>query len=203
MTTLHIITIVGLFIMAYLLGSIPWGILWTRLFTSIDIMREGSGNIGATNVRRLAGTPLGILTLAGDVLKGTVPVFLAVWIIGLEHPADQWSVGFVALCAFMGHLFPIYLKGRGGKGVATAAGCFLALSPAAVLVSLLVFILFACLTSRVSAASLAASASLPLTVWKALDSGPLTVCAGVAAVLIMIRHQANIKRLLTGMEPKF
>lgn len=188
----------------YLLGSIPWGIVWTRMFTSVDIRREGSRNIGATNVRRTAGTPLGLLTLAGDVFKGTAPVLLAVRGFGLVEPAAQWSVGLVALCALLGHLFPVYLKGRGGgKGVATAAGCFLALSPAAVGVALLVFILFACMTSRVSAASLAASAALPLVIHEALGSAPLTACAGVAALLIFIRHKENIARLMAGTEPKF
>ena len=200
----HIVAVATLAVLGYLLGSIPWGIVWTRLFTSVDIRREGSRNIGATNVRRVAGTPLGALTLAGDVLKGTVPVLLAVRAIGLETPAGQWSVGLVALCAFLGHLFPLYLKGReGGKGVATAAGCFLALSPGGVVAALLVFILFACMTSRVSAASLAASASLPLVIWEALGSGPLTICAGTAAALIFIRHKENIRRLIAGTEPRF
>ncbi len=190
--------------LGYLSGSIPWGIIWTRLFTPIDIRREGSRNIGATNVRRVAGTPLGLMTLAGDVLKGTIPVLLAVRLIGTADPPSQWSVGLVALCAFLGHLFPLYLKGReGGKGVATAAGCFLALSPAAVGVALLIFILFACMTSRVSAASLAAAASLPLVIWEALGSGPLTICAGTAAALIFIRHRENIRRLMAGSEPRF
>lgn len=200
----HIITVAALCILGYLLGSIPWGIVWTRLFTHIDIRREGSRNIGATNVRRVAGTRLGVLTLAGDVLKGTVPALLAARIIGLDDPAGQWSVGLVCLCAFLGHLFPLYLKGReGGKGVATAAGCFLALSPGGVFVALLIFILFACMTSRVSAASLAASAALPLVIWEALGSGPLTACASIAAGLIFIRHKDNIHRLMSGSEPTF
>ncbi len=199
-----IIAVAALALLGYLLGSIPWGIVWTRRFTSVDIRREGSRNIGATNVRRVAGTPLGVLTLAGDVLKGTLPVLLAIRTIGIDDPAGQWGVGGVALCALLGHLFPVYLKGReGGKGVATAAGGFLALSPAAVLTALLVFILFACITSRVSAASLAASAALPLTIWEALGSGPLTVCAGVSAALIFVRHRENIRRLMAGTEPRF
>jgi glycerol-3-phosphate acyltransferase PlsY len=144
------------------------------------------------------------MTLAGDVLKGTVPVLLAARVIGMEGAAAQWSIGLVALCAFMGHLFPLYLKGReGGKGVATAAGCFAALSPGAVLTALLVFVLFACMTSRVSVASLAASAFLPLALWEALGSGPVTACAGIAAVWIFIRHSGNIGRLMAGTEPKF
>lgn len=201
---MRIIIVGTLSILGYLLGSIPWGIVWTRLFTSVDIRREGSRNIGATNVRRVAGSPLGALTLAGDVLKGTVPVLLTVRIIGMDDPSEQWAVGLVALCAFLGHLFPIYLKGReGGKGMATAAGCFLALSPAAVFAALLIFILFACMTSRVSAASLAASAFLPLAIWEALGSVPLTICAGMAAVLIFVRHKDNIQRMMAGTEPKF
>ncbi|MFZ0612229.1 MAG: glycerol-3-phosphate acyltransferase, partial [Desulfobacterales bacterium] len=110
--------LIGLPLAAYLLGSIPCGLVLTRLFTSVDIRRQGSGNIGATNVRRLAGTPLGLLTLAGDVLKGAVPVYLAAQVDGLEPVVRACFVSTVALAAFSGHLFPLYLKLKGGgKGV--------------------------------------------------------------------------------------
>ncbi len=187
---------------AYLLGSIPWGLVLTRLFTSINIRQEGSGNIGATNVRRVAGTKLGILTLAGDVLKGAVPVWLAVSLTDSNELWAAFYLSLVAFAAFMGHLYPIYMKFKnGGKGVATAAGCFAVISPPALGVAILVFILFVCGFNRVSAASLAAAAVLPVAVWKATGSGVLTGCAAATSVFIGFRHKENIKRLLSGTEP--
>ncbi len=196
---------------AYALGSIPWGLVLTRLFTSVDIRREGSGNIGATNVRRVAGAPLGVSTLAGDVLKGLIPVLYARTLVSAWWGSwggaggGAWGdvyLSVIVLAAIAGHLYPVYMKFKdGGKGVATAAGCFLALSPMSVLTALLVFILVVCLFSRVSAGSLAAVAILPLAVWKALDSGALTACAVVVAIFIIARHKENIARLLNGSEP--
>jgi glycerol-3-phosphate acyltransferase PlsY len=187
---------------AYLLGSIPWGLVLTRLFTSKNIRQEGSGNIGATNVRRVAGTKLGLLTLAGDILKGAVPVWLAV---SLTDSSGFWAsfyISLVAFAAFLGHLYPIYMKFKnGGKGVATAAGCFAVISPPALGVVILVFILFVCGFNRVSAASLGAAAVLPVAVWKATGSGVLTGCAAATAVFIGFRHKENITRLLSGTEP--
>lgn len=187
---------------AYALGSIPWGLVLTRMFTSVDLRKSGSGNIGATNVRRTAGTLLGVCTLIGDVLKGAAPVWWAVHLVGRGTVADGY-IALVALCAFLGHLYPVYMRFRdGGKGVATAAGCFLALSPLAVIVSLLVFILFVCITGRVSVGSLAATAFLPLAVWEAVGSVPLTVCAGVIGGWVWWRHRENFHRLAAGTEPK-
>jgi glycerol-3-phosphate acyltransferase PlsY len=187
---------------AYLLGSIPWGIVLTRMFTSADIRREGSGNIGATNVLRIAGPTLGALTLVGDMLKGGIPV----WIAGvLTTPNSFWGeiyISLVALAAFSGHLYPVFMRfKKGGKGVATAAGCFAVISPVAFMVAILVFIMFVCWLNMVSVASLAAAAVLPVAVWKATGSGVLTGCAVVTAILIYFRHTENIKRLLKGTEP--
>ncbi len=187
---------------AYLLGSIPWGLVLTRMFTSIDIRRQGSGNIGATNVRRLAGPVLGALTLAGDALKGAIPVWLALTLTGPGDVRSESYIAVVALCAFAGHLYPVFLKFKsGGKGVATAAGCFLVISPAAGIVVILVFIMFVCWLDRVSAGSLAAAAVLPIAVWEASHSGIFTVCAVAITIFIYIRHKDNIKRLLSGTEP--
>jgi len=187
---------------AYLLGSIPWGIVLTRLFTSVDIRQLGSGNIGATNVRRVAGTTLGALTLAGDVLKGVLPVWLAVTITAPNELWGEIYISLVALAAFSGHLYPIYMKFKnGGKGVATAGGCFVVISPMACVVAILVFILFICLFKRASAASLAAAAALPVAVWYFTGSGILTGSAVVTAIFIYFRHIDNIKRLLSGAEP--
>ena len=190
-------------VFAYMLGSIPWGIVLTRLFTSIDIRSEGSGNIGATNVGRTAGPTLGVLTLIGDMLKGAIPV----WIAGvLTRPNGLWGeiyISVVSLAAFSGHLYPVYMKfKKGGKGVATAAGCFAVISPVAFVVVTLVFILFVCWLNMVAVASLAAAAVLPIAIWQSTGSGVLTGCAVVTAIVICFRHKDNIKRLLNGTEPK-
>lgn len=194
--------LIGLPLAAYMLGSIPCGLVLTRLFTSVDIRRQGSGNIGATNVRRLAGTPLGLLTLAGDVLKGAVPVHLAAQVGGFDPIPRACFVSTVALAAFAGHLFPLYLKLRGGgKGVATAAGCFLAISPGSVLAALIAFIATVAWSKRVSAGSLAAAAVLPAAVGLHLHSPVFFACALLMAALIVRRHRENIRRLLNGSEP--
>jgi glycerol-3-phosphate acyltransferase PlsY len=190
-------------VFAYMFGSIPWGIILTRLFTSVDIRREGSGNIGATNVGRIAGPTLGVLTLIGDMLKGAIPV----WIAGvLTTPNSLWGevyISVVSLAAFSGHLYPVYMRfKKGGKGVATAAGCFAVISPAAFVVATLVFILFVCWLNIVAVASLAAAAILPIAIWQSTGSGVLTGCAVVTAIIIYFRHKDNIKRLFKGTEPK-
>jgi glycerol-3-phosphate acyltransferase PlsY len=190
-------------VFAYMLGSIPWGIILTRLFTSVDIRREGSGNIGATNVGRIAGPTLGVLTLIGDMLKGAIPV----WIAGvLTTPNSLWGevyISVVSLAAFSGHLYPVYMRfKKGGKGVATAAGCFAVISPVAFAVVTLVFILFVCWLNIVAVASLAAAAVLPVAVWQSTGSDVLTGCALITAIVIYFRHKDNIKRLFKGTEPK-
>lgn len=189
-------------IFSYLLGSIPWGIIFTRLFTPINIREVGSGNIGATNVARMAGPGLGVLTLSGDILKGAFPVWLAV---SMATPNEVWGdlyTALVAFAAFMGHLYPVYMKFKnGGKGVATAAGCFGVISPIALVILILVFILFVCWSNRVSLASLAAAAVLPVAIWKATGSKVMLGCAVVTTIFIYFRHVDNIKRLISGKEP--
>ncbi|MDZ7579997.1 MAG: glycerol-3-phosphate 1-O-acyltransferase PlsY [Deltaproteobacteria bacterium] len=194
--------LIGLPLLAYLLGSVPWGLVLTRMFTTVDIRRQGSGNIGANNVRRVAGTPLGLLTLAGDLLKGAAPVYLAVRLSGLDPILKAGFVSVVALAAFVGHLFPLYLKLKGGgKGVATAAGCFLVISPISILAALVVFLLIVCWSRRVSAGSLSAAVTLPVAVWWSLRSPVYSGCALLMAVLIVLRHKDNIRRLIIGSEP--
>jgi glycerol-3-phosphate acyltransferase PlsY len=144
-----------------------------------------------------------VVTLLGDIGKGFLPVW---WAGVLMAPADSaWSQTYIALvgsCALAGHLYPVFLKFRtGGKGVATAAGCLLAVAPGALGVSGLVFILAACGFNRVSAASLAATATLPLTAWYATHSLVFTLWAGLTAAWIWIRHRDNIRRLFAGAEP--
>jgi glycerol-3-phosphate acyltransferase PlsY len=193
----------GLILLSYLLGSIPWGLVLTRHLSSLDIRRQGSGNIGATNVRRLAGNTLGVLTLVGDAAKGALPVYLASRVTGLDPSRVELLAAAVAMAAFLGHLFPLYLKFKdGGKGVATAAGCFLVLAPLALALALVVFLAAVWLSRRASVGSLAAAASLPPAVWWTGGSAVHAACALLIAGLIFWRHGGNIRRLLTGDEPR-
>lgn len=188
---------------AYLLGSIPFGLLIASALAGVDLRKVGSGNIGATNARRIAGNTAGALTLAADVLKAAVPTAAALWLTGMDGAAGRLFVSIVALAAFFGHLFPVYLHFRsGGKGVATAAGGFLVLSPSAVGVALLVFVLGVCWGRRVSLGSLAAAAVLPVACWVAKGSVVVTLSALVAAVGIFVRHRGNIRRIVDGTEPR-
>src|SRR5258705_14015902 len=143
---------------AYLLGSIPFGLLFTRLFGGGDVRKSGSGNIGATNVARVAGPVPALLTLLFDFAKGAVPV----WLAGrLCNESATWMMS-AALAALVGHCFPIWLRFRGGKGVATAAGAFLVLCPPALLGSVILFLIVLFFWRYVSLASIAASAAMPL-----------------------------------------
>ncbi len=189
---------------AFLVGSIPWGMLLTRAFSAVDITREGSGNIGATNVKRTTGWILGLLTLLGDIGKGVLPVVIAK---GLFPAPDLWGELYMALIAFLavlGHLFPIYTRFRGGgKGVATAAGCFGAISPVALLILVMVFMMMLCYFNRVSLASLSSALTAPVVIWQATFSPVFTGFAITSAFLISIRHKDNIRRLIRGVEPPF
>lgn len=185
---------------AFCLGSVPWGVVLTRLFSDVDVRKAGSQNIGAYNVYRVAGKKLGVMTLAGDLLKGAVPVLAAVHWLEISSWKGELSVCLVALAAFSGHIFSVFLSFKGGKGVATAAGCFLVMSPLVLLVCVLVYVLVFCIWGYSSAGSLAAAAVLPGAIWLATSSVPITGCALVMALLIFARHADNIKRLLHGIE---
>jgi len=146
---------------AYLLGSVPWGVILTRIFSDADVRASGSKNIGAYNVFRVAGKRLGLMTLGGDLLKGAIPVLVGISWLGVSDWKGEMLVCLVALSAFAGHLFPVFLGFKGGKGVATAAGCFLVISPFVFLVCVLVYVLVLCCWGHSSAGSLSASAILP------------------------------------------
>jgi glycerol-3-phosphate acyltransferase PlsY len=184
----------------YLLGSIPCGVILTRIFSDVDVRSVGSKNIGAYNVFRVAGKRLGIMTLIGDLSKGTIPVLIGISWLGASDWKGETLVCLVALSAFAGHLFPLFLGFKGGKGVATAAGCFLVISPFVFLVCVLVYVLVLCCCGYSSAGSLSAAAILPGATWLATHSVPVTGCAFIMALLIFVRHTENIKRLLEGTE---
>jgi glycerol-3-phosphate acyltransferase PlsY len=195
----------GLVLTAYLLGSIPWGLVLTHWVAADDIRSRGSGNIGATNVTRVAGKTIGAITLALDMLKGGLPVYWALLLIdSAPFAGGKMLVAGVALSAFFGHLYPVFLKFKtGGKGVATALGCFLVISPGACAGAMVVFCLIVRRFHYVSAGSLVASATLPVFTALWGNSPWLISAAVVMAVFIFIRHAANIKRLLKGTEPVF
>jgi glycerol-3-phosphate acyltransferase PlsY len=208
----YILTAVG----AYLLGSIPFGYLVAKA-KGIDIRSVGSGNIGATNAMRVLGKPAGIFVLVMDALKGYLacailpaliyntlaPHYFGFYTLFHNEPAElqtRFTV-LAGLCAVLGHNFPCWLKFKGGKGIATTAGVYLALAPWAVLVALVVFILAVLLTKYVSVGSIAAAIALPITVWvmapQNLFLGIVTTALGLMAVY---KHKSNIQRLMAGTE---
>jgi len=186
-------------LLAYLIGAIPCGVLLTRFFGGGDIRSAGSGNIGATNVYRVAGKKLGILTLLGDALKGALPVAIAKF--GLLLP--EWGIAAVAVAAFLGHCYPIYLGFKGGKGVATALGIYLILSPWAVLIAFVLFAGILYTTRYVSLGSIAAATLLPFLVLLINRSNQLLAASLLISLLVILRHSANIRRLLDKTESRF
>ena len=184
--------------LAYLLGSIPFGYLLVRFFRKEDIRNTGSGNIGATNVVRSGAKGLGLLTLLLDTLKA----FAAVKIAQHIAPGDTDLAALAAVFAVLGHVFPVWLSFRGGKGVASALGVFLALSWPAALSALAVFILVTAISRYVSLGSIIASASLPvfLMIFEPSRS-PIYISSAIfLALLIIVKHRANIARLKSGTE---
>jgi glycerol-3-phosphate acyltransferase PlsY len=187
-------------LVAYLIGSIPFGFLLTKFATGQDVRTQGSGNIGATNVLRTAGRAAGIATLVLDIAKGVA----AVWIAGLlTDNAPGWMAD-AALAAMAGHSFPIFLKFKGGKAVATFIGAFGYLMPLPLLASLVVFLITVAATRYISAASVVAAAMFPLGVWLILHPTWTEIIVSViAAVFIVYRHKPNMERIHAGTEPVF
>jgi glycerol-3-phosphate acyltransferase PlsY len=189
---------------AYVLGSIPFGVILARWFGGTDVRKAGSGNIGATNVARVVGPLAGILTLVLDMAKGAAAVLLAEWV---SNDSGIWMIvaGFAAL---VGHCFPIWLKFKGGKGVATAAGVFVVLSPLACLAAAVLFTLVVIFWRYVSLGSISAASAMPLLIyllWAPHRAPPLAITLGtlVTALLIIYNHRGNLRRLVEGVEPKF
>jgi glycerol-3-phosphate acyltransferase PlsY len=194
--------------LAYLLGSIPFGYLLVRLRGGGDVRETGSGGTGATNVTRRAGKRVGILTLLLDALKGMAAVFLARLIIGSEA-GGEWWVCAAAAAAVLGHVFPVWLRFRGGKGIATGLGVFLVLAPLATACAVFAFVVVVWLWRYVSLGSITAACVLPFAVWLLSKLGasdsvamPVLVIAALGAALIIYMHRANIERLLRGEESK-
>lgn len=192
---------------SYLLGSIPFGYILVRIFRGEDVRRSGSGNIGATNVARKSPA-LGVLTLVLDALKGSTAVFVAT---ALSRPQASYRniysmMSLAALCAIAGHLFPIWLKFRGGKGVATGLGSFVMIAPKAVLISAAIFIIIVLVFRYVSLGSIIAVAAFPVFVWilhQYGNSRRALAFMALSSLLIIVKHQQNIRRLIAGTENRF
>ena len=185
-------------IVSYFVGAIPFGLLISKA-AGVDVRREGSCNIGATNVSRILGKRLGLVTLVCDVAKGYLPMLAA----DLSLPPGEGKQVIISLCGFMavvGHMFPCYLRFKGGKGVATGLGVFLFLSPPAIVTSLVIFIVAVASTGFVSVGSLLASALAPVWIWFFNGNQSMVLVAAAIAVLIWIKHRENIVRLLKGEE---
>ena len=205
-----------LLLLAYLIGSIPFSFLVVRLLAGDDIRRHGSGNVGATNVARNFGKTPGVIALLLDVAKGWAATALAVYVTnrpewpypyasGLDWPhAPTFWVGAAAFAAVLGHIFPVWLNFRGGKGVATAAGTFIVLAPAALGVAAVIFILTLIVTRYVSLGSILAAAALPVFVrFAANPTFWLTLFSIAIAAVVILKHQENVGRLARGEERRF
>jgi glycerol-3-phosphate acyltransferase PlsY len=188
----------------YVLGSIPFGYLLVRVQSGSDIRFMGSGNIGATNVARTAGWAVGVATLILDTAKG----YFAVWLIGHFSGESIRFMTYAGLAAILGHIFPVWLKFSGGKGVATALGVFLKICWPAVGVAVIVFALVLIFWRYVSLASVSAAAALPILVYILYAPGhapPAVLSTGtlLAAFMVIVKHRWNIERLMIGTEPRF
>jgi len=184
---------------AYLLGGIPFGYLLVRLKTGRDVRSMGSGNIGATNVLRTTGRALGVVTLLLDIGKG----YLAVWAAGRLTGGSVIWMSAAALAVMAGHAFPLFLKFRGGKAVASYVGAFLCLTPLALAASLLLFVIVVARTRYISLGSIIAAAALPFAAWLVGRAPlPAILAATIGGAFIVWRHRENIARLRAGKENK-
>jgi glycerol-3-phosphate acyltransferase PlsY len=185
-------------VFGYLLGSIPFGLVIGKM-VGADVRQEGSRNIGATNVSRVLGKKLGFLTLVCDCLKGFVPMALVSYVLP-ESESREMVIALTGVMAVVGHMFPVYLRFKGGKGVATGLGVFFYLSPVAIALSLVVFVFSVALSGFVSVGSLLASGLIPLWLYFLGASKTTILAAFLVALLIWIKHHENISRLLQGKE---
>ena len=187
-------------LIAYLLGAIPFGYLLVRWKTGSDVRSAGSGNIGATNVLRTTGRAAGVATLLLDIAKG----YLAVWIAGaLTHEDPLW-MSAAALAVMAGHAYPVFLKFKGGKAVASFVGAFACLAPLALLADLVVFVVMVYWARHISMGSIVGAATFPLAVWLIMQPPlPIEIAAIVGAAFITYKHSSNIARLRAGTESVF
>ena len=188
---------------AYLLGAVPFGKIIAGMAAQIDITQRGSKNIGATNVARELGLKWGLLTLACDVLKGLIPILVFSACSFTGDISSQMALAVVSLCPLLGHQFSIFMGFRGGKGVATALGIYLALSPIACGMGLLVFLLVVLKWDFISLGSMVSAGSIPIFLTLFNQPKPVVLASLVMAALIYFRHGENVLRLITGEERKW
>jgi glycerol-3-phosphate acyltransferase PlsY len=195
---MEVATVAAILISSYLIGAIPFGLFFGKTMGGVDVRTVGSGNIGATNVLRGAGKKAALLTLLSDALKGLVPVLIASWIF-----SNDTITALAGIAAIVGHNFPVYLRFKGGKGVATSFGVVLAVAPWTGLLCLLTWGAAAAVWRYSSLSALIAFALYPLiTLAFQHDSQPLSLLSLFVFALMYVRHRENIKRLLAGTEPK-
>jgi len=187
----------SIWIIAYVLGSIPFGVLFARA-QGVDLREHGSGNIGATNVARILGEKIGVLTLLGDTFKGWLAVALASWVL-----SDSITVAGAGLAVFLGHLFSVFLKFRGGKGVATGLGIHLYMMPMATLEAMGIFAFTLWITKYVSLSSIFAAIALPIFgIFLKVPPPYMFMSLGIA-ILVVFKHQENIRRIIARTESHF
>ena len=190
-------------IAAYVIGSIPFGKIIAGSVARIDITQRGSGNIGATNVARELGMKWGVITLVLDVLKGLAPVLIFSLYVSRTGAPYETALAAIGLCALLGHMFPVFLKFRGGKGVATALGVYLAISPLSCLCGLVLFVLIVIKWDFISLGSVISAGAMPLFLILFGKPQPVIIASLIMALLICYKHKENIQRLIKGEERKW
>jgi glycerol-3-phosphate acyltransferase PlsY len=194
MIVVQVLGFVVLFFVAYLLGSIPFGVVIGKLFYGVDVREHGSGNVGTTNVFRVLGKKAGAVVMVCDILKGYLPAAIAAALF------TPWAAIFIAAAPVVGHMYSIFLKGKGGKGIATGAGVVLALVPLAFAIIFTTWLVLIVVTRYVSVASLTAAVLVPVLTFLFDEPLPYKIAGVLVAILVWWAHRGNIGRLLAGEE---
>jgi glycerol-3-phosphate acyltransferase PlsY len=194
MIVVQVLGFIVLLVVAYLLGSIPFGVVVGKLFYGVDVREHGSGNVGTTNVFRVLGKKAGAVVMVCDILKGYLPAAIAAALF------TPWAAIFIAAAPVVGHMYSIFLKGKGGKGIATGAGVVLALVPLAFAIIFTTWLVLIVVTRYVSVASLTAAVLVPVLTFLFHEPLPYKIAGVLVAILVWWAHRGNISRLLAGEE---
>jgi len=197
------ILFIALLTAAYLLGSIPFGLLISQKVAKLDITKAGSGNIGAANVAREVGLKWGIITFLADTLKGFIPVIFIHYLLGSSAEINEALKGMIGLAALFGHQFSVYNRFKGGKGVATYLGVFLAISPISCLLCGIIFFIFVWVWKYISLGSIVASLTMPLCLYFMGHPNVIIILSMIISFLITFKHRENIRRLVRGNERRW